>query len=57
MQEAQGQSARYWSGIGMEEMEADLLREQFGPDRYISCKSAEELPEKVGAILRSVRRS
>ena len=44
-------------GIGMEEMEADLLREQFGPDRYISCKSAEELPEKVGAILRSVRRS
>lgn len=42
-------------GIGMRGPEAALLREQFGPDRYISCESSEELPEKVGAILRTLR--
>lgn len=42
-------------GIGMGEMEAGLLKEQFGPDRYNHCASPEELPAKVGAILRAVR--
>jgi len=42
-------------GLGMREMEAGLLKEQFGPDRYIHCALPEELPAKVGAILRSVR--
>lgn len=43
-------------GIGMGDLEAGLLKEQFGPDRYIHCASPEELPAKVGAILRAVRR-
>ena len=42
-------------GIGMGDMEAGLLKEQFGPDRYIHCVSPEELPTKVGAVLRAVR--
>jgi hypothetical protein len=42
-------------GIGMGELEVGLLKEQFGPDRYIHCASPEELPAKVGAILRAVR--
>ena len=42
-------------GIGMGEMEAGLLKDQFGPDSYIHCTSPEELPAKVGAILRAVR--
>jgi hypothetical protein len=42
-------------GIGMGEMEAGLLKEQFGPDRYIHCASPEELSQKVGAVLRAVR--
>ena len=42
-------------GLGMGEMEAGLLKEQFGPDRYIHCALPEELPAKVGAILRAVR--
>jgi hypothetical protein len=42
-------------GLGMGEMEAGLLKEQFGPDRYIHCTSPEDLPQKVGAILRAVR--
>jgi hypothetical protein len=41
-------------GLGLGEMEAGLLKEQFGPDRYIHCASPEELPAKVGAILRAV---
>ena len=42
-------------GIGMGEMETGLLKEQFGPDRYIHCATPEELPTKMGAILRAVR--
>lgn len=42
-------------GLGMGELEAGLLKEQFGPDRYIHCASPEELPVKVGAVLRAVR--
>jgi hypothetical protein len=42
-------------GLGMGEMEAGLLKEQFGPDRYIHCERPEELPAKVGAVLRAVR--
>ena len=30
-------------GIGMEEMEADLLREQFAPDRYIFVLVSDQL--------------
>jgi hypothetical protein len=43
-------------GLGMGEMEEQFLKEQFGPDRYIQCPSPEELPARVGAILRGVRR-
>jgi hypothetical protein len=43
-------------GIGMGDTEAGLLKEQFGPDRYVPCTSPEELPQKVGAILRAVWR-
>ena len=42
-------------GLGMGETEAELLKEQFGPDRYIHCASPEELPQKIGTVLRSVR--
>lgn len=42
-------------GIGMGDTETGLLKEQFGHDRYIHCVSPEELPAKVGAVLRSVR--
>ncbi len=41
--------------IGMGDMEAGLLREQFGSERYIHCASPEELPARVGAVLRAVR--
>lgn len=41
-------------GIGMGEIEAGLLKEQFGSDRYIHCTIPEELPQKVGAILRAI---
>jgi hypothetical protein len=41
-------------GLGMGEMEAGLLKEQFGSDRYIQCALPEDLPQKVGAILRAV---
>jgi hypothetical protein len=42
-------------GIGMGETEAGLLRKQFGPDRYIHCALPEELPAKLGAVLRAVQ--
>jgi hypothetical protein len=42
-------------GIGMGDVEAGLLKEQFGADRYIHCERPEELPAKVGAVLRAVR--
>ena len=42
-------------GIGMGDVEAGLLKEQFGVDRYIHCQRPEELPAKVGAVLRAVR--
>jgi hypothetical protein len=42
-------------GLGMGDTEAGLLKEQFGPDRYIHCQRPEELPDKVGAVLRAVR--
>lgn len=42
-------------GLGMGQMEAGLLKEQFGPERYIHCASPEELPAKMGAVLRAVR--
>ncbi len=41
--------------LGMGDVEADLLRGQFGADRYIHCASPEELPQKVGAILSAMR--
>ena len=37
-------------GIGIE-MEAGLLKEQFGPDCYFHCASPDDIPAKVGAIL------
>ncbi|MDP2659710.1 MAG: hypothetical protein Q8R28_03155 [Dehalococcoidia bacterium] len=42
-------------GLGMGEMEAALLKAQFGPDRYVHCPLPEDLPGKIGAILRSIR--
>ena len=42
-------------GNGVGKMETMLLKEQFGPDRYIHRATPAELPVKVGAILRSVR--
>jgi hypothetical protein len=42
-------------GLGMGEMEEELLKEQFGHDRYIHCASPEELPSKIGTVIRSVR--
>lgn len=42
-------------GIGMGESEAALLMEQFGSDRYIICATPEDLPARVGAVLRAVR--
>ena len=42
-------------GIGLGEMEASLLKEQFGADRYIHCERSEELPVKIGSVLRAVR--
>lgn len=42
-------------GIGMGDVEADLLKEQFGLDRYIHCEKPEELLAKVGAVLRVIR--
>jgi len=41
-------------GIGMGEVEAGLLKKQFGPDRYIHCEQPDELLTKVGAVLRAV---
>jgi hypothetical protein len=41
-------------GLGMGDVEAGLLKEQFGVDRYIHCERPEELPAKVGAVLRAV---
>ena len=40
--------------IGMGEMGAGLLKEQFGLNRYIHCASPEELLANVGAILRAL---
>ena len=34
-------------GISLGEMEAALLKAQFGADRYIRCTLPEELPTKV----------
>jgi hypothetical protein len=42
-------------GLGMGDLEAGLLKEQFGLDRYIHCERPEDLPAKVGAVLRAVR--
>jgi hypothetical protein len=37
-------------GLGMGDVEAGLLKEQFGPDRYIHCERPEELPAKVDGL-------